>query len=87
MKSYHHPNVLSLYTSFVHGQDLWMVTPFMSGGSVLHIMKYRFPKVRTLLGFVFHSTAAGGNDPASSSWCAVALHKCRRGPQLRGMAA
>lgn len=45
MKSYHHPNVLSLYTSFVHGQDLWMVTPFMSGGSVLHIMKYRFPKV------------------------------------------
>jgi len=45
MKSYNHPNVLSLYTSFVHGQDLWMVTPFMSGGSILHIMKYRFPKV------------------------------------------
>lgn len=45
MKSYHHPNVLSLYTSFVHGQELWMITPFMSGGSILHIMKYRFPMV------------------------------------------
>jgi hypothetical protein len=45
MKAYHHPNVLSLYTSFVHGQDLWMITPFMSGGSILHVMKYRFPKV------------------------------------------
>ena len=47
MKSYHHPNVLPLYTSFVHGQDLWMVTPFMSGGSILHIMKYQHPEVST----------------------------------------
>jgi Protein tyrosine and serine/threonine kinase len=46
MKSYNHPNVLPLYTSFVHGQDLWMVTPFMSGGSVLHIMKYQHPEAR-----------------------------------------
>lgn len=45
MKSYNHPNVLPLYTSFVHGQDLWMVTPFMAGGSVLHIMKYQYPEV------------------------------------------
>eukprot|EP00775_Hariotina_reticulata_P002777 gene2777-3070_t len=43
MRSYHHPNVLPLHTSFVHGQDLWMVTPFMSGGSILHIMKYQYP--------------------------------------------
>jgi len=46
MKSYHHPNVLSLYASFVAGQDLYMITPFMSGGSVLHIMKYGHPEVR-----------------------------------------
>jgi serine/threonine protein kinase len=45
MKSYNHKNVLPLYTSFVHGQDLWMVTPFMCGGSVLHIMKYQHPDV------------------------------------------
>jgi serine/threonine protein kinase len=25
MKSYHHPNVLPLYTSFVHGQELLLV--------------------------------------------------------------
>lgn len=46
MKSYNHPNVLSLYASFVAGQDLYMITPFMSGGSVLHIMKYGHPEVR-----------------------------------------
>ncbi|KAG1667649.1 hypothetical protein FOA52_004676 [Chlamydomonas sp. UWO 241] len=44
MKNYHHPNVLPLYTSFVHEMDLWMVVPFVSGGSVLHIMKYAHPE-------------------------------------------
>lgn len=44
MKSYNHPAVLSLHTSFVHNQDLWMVMPFMTGGSILHIMKYKFPE-------------------------------------------
>lgn len=60
MKSYHHPNVLSLYTSFVHGQDLWMVTPFMSGGSVLHIMKYRFPKVCAMTAAAAAAAEAAG---------------------------
>jgi serine/threonine-protein kinase OSR1/STK39 len=45
MRCYQHPNVLPLLTSFVQGQDLWMVTPFMSGGSILHIMKYQYPDV------------------------------------------
>jgi serine/threonine-protein kinase OSR1/STK39 len=40
MKNYNHPNVLPLYCSFVSDSDLWMVMPFISGGSVLHIMKY-----------------------------------------------
>lgn len=39
MKNYNHPNVLPLHCSFVEGQDLWMIMPFISGGSVLHIMK------------------------------------------------
>lgn len=43
MKNYHHPNVLPLWCSFVHGSDLWMVMPFISGGSVLHVMKYAHP--------------------------------------------
>ncbi len=45
MKNYNHPNVLTLYTSFVHNMDLWLVVPFISGGSVLHIMKYAHPDV------------------------------------------
>jgi serine/threonine-protein kinase OSR1/STK39 len=47
MKAYHHPNILPLYCSFVHGEDLWMVMPFIAGGSVLHIMKYAHPQVCT----------------------------------------
>ena len=47
MKNYNHPNVLPLHTSFVAGQDLWMVMPFISGGSVLHIIKYAHPEVST----------------------------------------
>jgi serine/threonine-protein kinase OSR1/STK39 len=43
MKSYSHPNVLPLLASFVAGHDLFMVTPFMAGGSVLHIMRYAYP--------------------------------------------
>jgi serine/threonine protein kinase len=46
MKNYHHPNVLPLHCSFVTGQDLWMVMPYISGGSVLHIMKYAYPEVK-----------------------------------------
>ncbi|KIZ00508.1 hypothetical protein MNEG_7452 [Monoraphidium neglectum] len=44
MKSYSHPNVLPLLASFVSGQDLYMITPFCAGGSVLHIMKYGHPE-------------------------------------------
>ncbi|KAL6765899.1 kinase-like domain-containing protein [Haematococcus lacustris] len=44
MRAYSHSNVLPLYCSFVSGQDLWMVMPFVSGGSVLHIMKYGYPE-------------------------------------------
>jgi serine/threonine protein kinase len=40
-----HPNVLPLYCAFVDGQKLWMVMPYVSGGSVLNIMKYRYPQV------------------------------------------
>lgn len=38
-----HPNVLRVYGSFVHGSKLYIVTPFLAGGSCLDIMKTRFP--------------------------------------------
>ena len=41
--------VLPLHCSFVHQQNLWMVMPYVAGGSVLNIMKYAFAEVSSLL--------------------------------------
>lgn len=46
MRQQLHPNVLPLYTSFVHEQNLWMVMPYVSSGSVLNIIKYAHPEVK-----------------------------------------
>lgn len=37
-----HPNLLGILTSFVHESKLWIVTPYLSGGSCLDIMKSGF---------------------------------------------
>ncbi|EPS71776.1 hypothetical protein M569_02983, partial [Genlisea aurea] len=38
-----HPNVLRAHCSFSTGRHLWVVMPFMAGGSCLHIMKSAYP--------------------------------------------
>lgn len=38
-----HPNVLKSHCSFVSGHTLWVVMPFMAGGSCLHILKAAHP--------------------------------------------
>ncbi|KAI9313762.1 kinase-like domain-containing protein [Dichotomocladium elegans] len=38
-----HPNVLQVYGSFVCGSKLYIVTPYLAGGSCLDIMKTGFP--------------------------------------------
>ncbi|GMH21995.1 hypothetical protein Nepgr_023838 [Nepenthes gracilis] len=38
-----HPNVLKSYCSFVSDHNLWVVMPFMAGGSCLHILKAAYP--------------------------------------------
>lgn len=38
-----HQNVVKAYCCFVVDQSLWVVMPFMAGGSFLHIMKSAFP--------------------------------------------
>lgn len=38
-----HPNVLRAHCSFTAGHSLWVVMPFMAGGSCLHIMKSSYP--------------------------------------------
>lgn len=42
MRSLNHPNLLPLYCSFVHEQHLWMIMPYVHGGSILNIMRFRF---------------------------------------------
>ncbi|KAI4329425.1 hypothetical protein L6164_021690 [Bauhinia variegata] len=38
-----HPNVLRSHCSFVSDHNLWVVMPFMGGGSCLHILKAAYP--------------------------------------------
>ncbi|KAE7999768.1 hypothetical protein FH972_004169 [Carpinus fangiana] len=38
-----HPNVLKSHCSFVTDYNLWVVMPYMSGGSCLHILKAAYP--------------------------------------------
>ena len=45
MRQQSHPNVLPLHCSFVHRQHLWMVMPYVAGGSVLNIMKFAYAEV------------------------------------------
>lgn len=39
-----HPNLLRAHCSFTSGHNLWVVMPYMAGGSCLHIMKSTFPE-------------------------------------------
>ncbi|XP_031272186.1 serine/threonine-protein kinase BLUS1 isoform X2 [Pistacia vera] len=38
-----HPNVLKSHCSFVSDHNLWVVMPFMAGGSCLHMLKAAYP--------------------------------------------
>ncbi|KAG9456072.1 hypothetical protein H6P81_000580 [Aristolochia fimbriata] len=38
-----HPNVLRAHCSFVQDHNLWVIMPFMAGGSCLHILKAAYP--------------------------------------------
>lgn len=39
-----HPNLLRAHCSFTSGHNLWVVMPYMAGGSCLHIMKSAYPE-------------------------------------------
>ncbi|PON52509.1 Serine/threonine protein kinase [Parasponia andersonii] len=44
MSLINHPNVLRAHCSFTTGHSLWVVMPYMAGGSCLHIMKSLYPE-------------------------------------------
>lgn len=39
-----HPNVIRAYCSFVVEHSLWVIMPFMTEGSCLHLMKIAYPE-------------------------------------------
>jgi serine/threonine-protein kinase OSR1/STK39 len=39
MMSLRHPNVLHLHCSFIHNETLWLVTPYISGGTLSQILR------------------------------------------------
>lgn len=39
-----HPNLLKAHCSFISGRGLWIVMPYMAGGSFSHIMKTAYPE-------------------------------------------
>lgn len=39
-----HPNVLKSHCSFVSDHNLWVVMPYMVGGSCFHILKVVYPE-------------------------------------------
>ena len=36
-----HPNLVRYYCSFIEGSSLWVVMPYLEGGSVLNLMKWK----------------------------------------------
>ena len=43
MSLLNHPHVVSAHASFISGQHLWVVMPYLAGGSLLNIMKASYP--------------------------------------------
>jgi len=81
-----HPNLLPLLCCFVHGKQLWMVMPYMAGGSLLSIMQSNFPEARARpqpcyslhpKTYVCHRARGGLVRPASAGllryWGTVAV--------------
>ncbi|KMZ56395.1 hypothetical protein ZOSMA_96G00710 [Zostera marina] len=44
MSLLNHPNLLGAFCSFTADRSLWVVMPFMAGGSCLHIIKSSYPE-------------------------------------------
>lgn len=49
MKRTRHPNILELYTAFVDGATLWMIIPFVPGGSLETLLQKGYRKARAAL--------------------------------------
>jgi len=69
MSLVHHKNVVRILTSFVDGQDLWIIMPLLEAGSCAAIMKQIYPHgikdealIATILKEVLHGLLYFHND-------------------------
>ena len=44
MSSCRHKNVVSYYVSFLDDSDLWLVMPLLGAGSVVDVLKMKYPE-------------------------------------------
>lgn len=58
MAEMRHPNVMPLYCSFVHKEQLWMVMPYVSGGSIYNIILNQHSEVGTEIATAVRSCEA-----------------------------
>ncbi|KAL5211870.1 hypothetical protein ABZP36_022717 [Zizania latifolia] len=61
MSTIDHDNLLGAYCSFTEGEALWIVMPYMAGGSCFHLMKSSYPKGfdEKFIAFVLRETLEG----------------------------
>ncbi|XP_015689669.2 serine/threonine-protein kinase BLUS1-like isoform X2 [Oryza brachyantha] len=61
MSTIDHDNLLGAYCSFTEGETLWIVMPYMAGGSCFHLMKSSYPKGfdEKFIAFVLRETLEG----------------------------
>ena len=81
MRKYRHKNILPLFCSFVHGSNLWLVMPWVSGGTLCEIIRARCARLTGLqsadvISLGLHSMSAIcllTANLANQTWCG----KCR----------